>query len=167
MPKYELMYILASGVSDDQVPAVTEQITKIVSDFGGSDVKETQLGKKKLAYPIKKTRNGFYGLVEFTMDGQKVNALDAKIRTQNSTIIRYILVNMDEHYARLSKDVVAQAKLSHQTPSTETDAMATAAASAPVAKEPAAPVVPEQPAVPLNAEEFDKKIEDALSEEIK
>ncbi len=95
MPRYELMYILASSVSDDLVPQTTAQVEQYVTDFGGTDVSHTALGKKKLAYPIKKTRNGHYGVINFTSEASKVNGLDAKIRTQGNTIIRYIIINID------------------------------------------------------------------------
>lgn len=162
MPRYELMYILASSVSDDQVPDVTGQITQIVSDFGGTDVQETQLGKKKLAYPIKKTRNGFYGVVNFSMEGPKINDLDAKIRTQKNTIIRYILVNQDEHLERLSKDREVQAKMNRNRPAAqipEEDSPETAApakSAGPVSATPS----PEQTA------DLDEQIEAALNEDV-
>jgi small subunit ribosomal protein S6 len=154
------MYILASSVSDDQVPEISKQVSQYVTDFGGSDITETQLGKKKLAYPIKKTRNGFYVVVDFTIDTTKINQLDAKIRTQDSTIIRYLIINQDEHLARLEKDKVEQAKLSRPIPEdgTETDA--------PVRKEAEAKTTPKKPPVEMNAEELDKKIEEALSDNL-
>ena len=111
MPQYELMYLLGSHVADTEVPGLTEQIKKIIADFGGDDIVEQQLGKKKLAYPIKKTRNGYYVVVNFSMDSQKVNELDAKIRTQNANIIRYLLVNLDDRLERMEKDKKAQAKI--------------------------------------------------------
>jgi small subunit ribosomal protein S6 len=77
------MYILGSHIADPDVPALTEQVKKFVSDFGGTDIEESQLGKKKLAYPVKKTRNGYYVVVNFNMDAKKINELDARIRTQD------------------------------------------------------------------------------------
>lgn len=160
MPQYELMYLLGSQVADTEVPAVTAQILKFVSDFGGSEVKETQLGKKKLAYPIKKTRNGHYVVVDFVMDGRKVNDLDAKIRTQENTIVRHMLVNLDEHLKRTEKDKVAQAKLSKRQLEGQAAGIST---EAPVRKEKvAAPL----PLVEINQEDLDKKIEAALSEDL-
>ena len=175
MPRYELMYILASTVSDDQLPKVTEQVVQYVKDFGGSDVEEMQMGKKKLAYPIKKTRNGFYGLVTFTLEGKKLAALDAKIRTQDATIIRYIIVNLDEHLARLAKDKAVQAKLGRQIPATESSETTTpATAPAVVAEKKTEEEKPEKKparksakkAADMNEEELDKKIEEALSEDL-
>ncbi len=164
MPKYELMYILAASVSDDQVPQTTEQIKQYVSDFGGTEVVETQLGKKKLAYPVKKTRNGHYVVINFDMESKNVATLDAKIRAQDSIIIRYIIVNLDEHLSRLDKDKEAQAKMPKRIPQ-DGDVTTTETSTAPEA--PAEqPVKEAKPVVELNEEELDKKIEDALNEDI-
>ena len=160
MPRYELMYILASSVSDDQIPDVTGQILQFVSDFGGTDIQETQLGKKKLAYPVKKTRNGFYGVIDFSMEGSKINDLDAKIRTQN-TIIRYILVNQDEHLERLSRDREVQAKMNRNRPESALAGEAGETSSA-------APNSPAQSAPEKAAEigDIDEQIEAALNEDV-
>ncbi len=51
MPQYELMYLLGSHVADTEVPGLTEQIKKIIADFGGDNIVEQQLGKKKIGLP--------------------------------------------------------------------------------------------------------------------
>ena len=157
MPRYELMYILASSVSDDQVPATSDQIQQFVSDFGGKNIQHSLLGKKKLAYPIKKTRNGHYGVIAFDMEGKGVNTLDAKIRTQTATIIRHILVNMDGHLDRLEKDRVAQAKMNRSRPQEQIDA--DQEAIAPKRK-------PAKEVAPVTEAQLDEEIEKALSEDI-
>ena len=119
MPQYELMYLLGSQVADTDVPAISAQVLQFAQDFGGTEVKETQLGKKKLAYPIGKTRNGHYVVVNFAMDGKNINAFDAKIRTQDQNIIRYIIINLDEHLARMEKDKIAQSKIVRKGPPAE------------------------------------------------
>jgi ribosomal protein S6 len=128
-----------------------------VDDFGASDVKETQLGKKKLAYPIKKTRNGHYVVVNFIMDSQKINELDAKIRTQDDKIIRYLIVNLDEHLKRAEKDKVVQSKIVRRP------VPAVLPATAISKKE---KVAAPEPLVEINQEELEKKIEEALSEDL-
>lgn len=185
MPRYELMYILASSVSDDQVPAITEQIKTFITDFGGTELEESQLGKKKLAYPIKKTRNGFYVVDAFSMDGKQINEFEAKIRAQNS-IIRHILVNMDEHMARLEKDKVEQSKLTRKPEMMEGEEAAEVVEpiTTPEAPEKVTPPAPAPVAVPdetpevkaeekksesvadMTTEELDKKIEAALTEDL-
>ncbi len=160
MPQYELMYLLGSHVADDEVSKISQQIVKFAEDLGAKEIKETQLGKKKLAYPIKKTRNGHYVVVNFEMDGKGINDFDARVRSQENSIIRYIIVNLDEHLERMEKDKAAQAKLVRRAPVAE--------ASAAVAPEPAPKKekVAAEPIIDLNQEDLDKKIEEALNEDI-
>lgn len=150
-----MMYILASSVSDDQVPQTSDQVQQFVADFGGKNIQHNLLGKKKLAYPIKKTRNGHYGVITFDMEGKGVNALEAKIRTQTGTIIRHLIVNLDEHLDRLEKDRVAQAKMNRTRPAEESDQ----AAPAPKRK-------PAKDAAPVTEAQLDEEIEKALSEDL-
>jgi small subunit ribosomal protein S6 len=160
MPRYELMYILASSVSDDQVPTTTAQIEQYVTDFGGTDVSHELLGKKKLAYQIGKTRNGHYGVITFNSEGKNIAALDAKIRTQKATIIRHLIINIDEHLERLEKDRIVQSKIKRIIPAGEEGSEApapTKTSSAPVEKKVAAPVTNEQ---------LDQEIEKAINEEV-
>ncbi len=173
MPQYELMYLLGSQVADDEVPKISESVLKFAADFGGTDIKETQLGKKKLAYPIGKTRNGHYVVVNFTMDGKNINAFDAKIHTQDTQIIRYLIVNLDEHLARMGKDRIAQSKIVRKGPPSEDAPIGVplitkpAMTEKPVVKAPK-PVVKKEKVVlaEINQEELDKKIEEALSEDL-
>lgn len=167
MPRYELMYILASSVSDDQVPETAQTLEQYVTDNGGTEVSHEQLGKKKLAYPIKKTRNGHYGVITFTAEGNGANNLDAKLRTQKATVIRHILVNIDEHLERMEKDKEAQAKMNRNRPP---EAIA-ADNSEPVVPEPKA-TKPARPTTPAKAKTvvteaaLEEEIEKALSEDI-
>ncbi len=155
MPQYELMYIVSSAVADDQVPQLSQQVQQFIADSGGSVINEAQLGKKKLAYPIKKTRNGFYVAATFNMDAKSLNAFDAKIRTQTGTIVRHLIINQDEHLERLQKDATLQAKLTRQPvvePTRE--------------RKISSPRTAAKPAIPINEEELEKKIEQALTEDI-
>lgn len=166
MPRYELMYILASSVSDDQVPATAQQIEQFVADNGGSDITHDQLGKKKLAYPIKKTRNGHYGVITFTAEGKGANSLDAKLRTQKGTVIRHIIVNTDEHLARLEKDREAQAKMNKGRPAEAIAADKAERESGAAASKTEKPVKEAKAKTVVTEKALDEKIEKALNEDI-
>ena len=153
MPRYEFMYLLGSNVADSEVPEISGQILKTTEDLGGSSIIENQLGKKKLAYPIKKTRNGHYVVVNFTMETDKVNELAGKIRTMSSQIIRHLIVNLEEHLQRTEKDKVEQAKIARTQRAKKIEAQ--------TKEQKAAPVLAE-----IDQAELDKKIEEALTEDI-
>jgi small subunit ribosomal protein S6 len=110
MPKYELMYILSSAVSDVDVPTVSSELDKFLTDNGATILSQEMLGKKKLAYPIKKTRNGFYVLQTFEMEGRKLQSLDNKMRSMEP-IIRYLVVNLEDQERRAVKDKTVQDKM--------------------------------------------------------
>jgi len=110
MPKYELMYILSSAVSDNDAPAVADEVSKFITDAGGSILAHEMMGKKKLAYPIKKTRNGFYILQTFDLEGGKLQSLDNKLRSIEP-IIRSMVVNVEEQELRAEKDRKVQEKM--------------------------------------------------------
>ncbi|MDB4939680.1 MAG: rpsF [Candidatus Doudnabacteria bacterium] len=151
MPKYELMYIVASTISDDQIPTVTDGVLKFIADNDGTVIKEELMGKKKLAYPIKKTRNGFYAGVTFEIPAQKVSDLDTKVRTAPG-IIRHLIIGIDEDLERMAKDVIAQEAMNkNRNERAKT----------------AAPTEGESEATPVTDENIDQKIEDALSEDLK
>ncbi len=160
MPQYELMYLLNSDVADTEVSDITSEVKKHIESLEGTSVVENLLGKKKLAYPIKKTRNGHYVVVNFEMDANKINIFSAKIKSMNLSIIRYLLINLEEHLGRTKKDKVEQEKLSK-------------AQTAKPAKPKEAPKIttkkpstPDTPPIEINQEELDKKIEEALSEDL-
>lgn len=149
MPQYELMYIVASSIADDQIPTVTDGVLNYVTSLGGSVLKEEQMGKKKLAYPIKKTRNGFYAAVTFQMETQKINELDVKVRTTEG-IIRHLLVNLEETISRMEKDAVAQEKMNKNR-----------------AQNAKPETITEKPVeTDITPENLDAKIEEALSEDM-
>jgi small subunit ribosomal protein S6 len=110
MPKYELMYILSSAVSDNDVPTVASEVDKYLTDNGATLLSQEMLGKKKLAYPIKKTRNGFYVLETFNLEGSKLQELDNKLRSMEP-IIRFLFVNVEEQELRAAKDRKVQEKM--------------------------------------------------------
>jgi small subunit ribosomal protein S6 len=146
MPKYELMYILSSAVSDNDVPAVVAEVDKYISQQGGTLLTQEMLGKKKLAYPIKKTRNGFYVVQTFNYEPRKLQEFDDKLRSIES-IIRYLVINVDEQERRMAKDrQVRDAMQANRKP------QMIAAEGAPVA-------------TPISEAELEQKIEKALESE--
>lgn len=169
MPRYELMYILASSVSDDIVEETSKEVEQFVADFGGTNIQHEMMGKKKLAYAIKKTRNGHYGLITFNASGEKINDLDAKLRTQRKNIIRHIIVNIDEHLERSEKDRIAQAKMNQARDAEKAKAAEekAEAASKPAKKEAqSAQGGSASGRKKVSTEKIDEEIEKALSEDI-
>ena len=63
--KYELMYIINPNLSEEETAAVVEKFKALVEQNGTLEEME-EMGKRKLAYEINYTSEGYYVLVKFT-----------------------------------------------------------------------------------------------------
>ena len=128
------------------MPQVSDEVNKFITDSAGTLLSQEMLGKKKLAYPIKKTRNGFYVLQNFNLDGVKLQSLDNKLRSMEP-IIRYLIINVEEQEARAAKDLKVQEKMRLNR------------------KPPKIPTESPGPEIKLSDTELEAKIEKALGSE--
>ena len=92
---YEVMYIGTPETADEDIVKLNEAIEEMVVKEGGTIVKTENMGRRKLAYPIKKKTEGHYVLFEIEDSGQTIAELERRMRV-NDAIIRYITVRVDE-----------------------------------------------------------------------
>ena len=68
MTKYEVLYILSSGLDEAAINAQTEKFAELVKTSGGEVESVNKGGLKKLAYPINYKTEGYYVLMNFAID---------------------------------------------------------------------------------------------------
>lgn len=119
MPKYEIGYILSSAISDDVTPAVASEISKSVEASGGKILNEDHWGRRKLAYPIGRTRNGYYAFLTVDLPTDKVAEIEHKLRT-NEAVIRFMVVNQTMGDKRRAKDEEIRARRPQVTEAVKT-----------------------------------------------
>lgn len=66
MNKYEMLYIIASDLTDEAKEATIAKFEKLVTDNGGSVEKIDKWGTKKFAYPIDYKAEGYYVLMTYS-----------------------------------------------------------------------------------------------------
>jgi len=91
MRKYEVMYILRPDLEQEQVQSAVEKFQGVITNNGGEITKHELMGKRRLAYEIKKFRDGIYVLVQFTAEPAAVAELDRVMKISDE-IIRYLIV---------------------------------------------------------------------------
>ncbi|MEO3945749.1 30S ribosomal protein S6 [Gorillibacterium sp. CAU 1737] len=91
MRKYEVMYIVRPDVEEQAFQATVEKFQAIINN-GGEVTKSDVMGKRRLAYEIKKFRDGFYVLVNFNATPAVVAELERVMKISDE-IIRYLIVN--------------------------------------------------------------------------
>jgi small subunit ribosomal protein S6 len=65
MRRYELMLVLRPDVADDKSQALIDRTTRGITASGGQIVKVAPWGRRRLAYPIDRHREGSYHIILF------------------------------------------------------------------------------------------------------
>ena len=95
MNKYESVIIINPNIADDEIKVIIENLKKIITDNNGSITKVEELGKKKLAYEIKKCKEGYYLVLYFEGNPDIVAELERVYRIKDE-IIKYMTIRNDE-----------------------------------------------------------------------
>ncbi len=93
MKKYELMYILPSATSDEFKDDMMAKVNALIEKNNGVIEQIEKLGNKKLAYEIEKKKEGFYVLVNFSIEPKFVNQITSVLAITDN-VLRYIVVNI-------------------------------------------------------------------------
>ncbi len=123
--------------------AAEEDIDKLIAGFsdnvvkGGGVVKTVEkMGRRKLAYTVRKFNDGNYVLLTIEANGAVVLELERRLRV-TEPVIKFITVRIDEEEKRLAKVKAARGVRRTATPAFA--GAASAAAPAPAAAEAAEP----------------------------
>jgi small subunit ribosomal protein S6 len=76
MRRYELMLVLRPDVADDRSQAVIDRTTRQVTAAGGQITKVAPWGRRRLAYPIDRYREGSYHIILFHAPGEALAELE-------------------------------------------------------------------------------------------
>jgi small subunit ribosomal protein S6 len=90
MRKYELVCVIQPDLDEAAFNGVVEKVKSWISESGGTIDKVDVWGRRKLAYIIKKQREGQYVLLNMTMDPSATSDLERNLRYQEP-IIRHML----------------------------------------------------------------------------
>lgn len=90
MRKYELMYIIRPDIEQEAVQAAVDKFQGVISNDGGEITKHDVMGKRRLAYEIKKFRDGIYVLVNFTAQPAVVAELERQMKISDE-VIRHLV----------------------------------------------------------------------------
>ena len=104
MRQYETGFVLSSNLSDDDAQAFVRQMAEVVTQKNGRMIKQDIWGKKRLAYPIKKSHEGTYIFFLYEGPGDVSQELERRFK-QTDAVIRFltILKNPGDNVRRKKK----------------------------------------------------------------
>ncbi len=91
---YEVMFIVKVG-EEDVVEAMVKRVEDLITKNGGTVNNIDRMGKRRLAYEVKKQTEGDYTLIEFAIDPSQIKEIDRVIKI-NESIIRHLIVKQDK-----------------------------------------------------------------------
>jgi small subunit ribosomal protein S6 len=91
MSSYELVLIISPEVVDEEMPDFLTKLSELVNKVGGSVDEVNQWGRRKLAYPIKRSTEGNYVLTKVKMKPALTKELEANLRLSGK-VLRHLLI---------------------------------------------------------------------------
>lgn len=95
MRSYEIVFIVHPDLDENALNETVERVKGWITTQGGEVSKVDLWGKRQLAYPIRKRREGYYVLLETQMPGSAVAEVERNLRI-HEPILRYLIVRTDE-----------------------------------------------------------------------
>jgi small subunit ribosomal protein S6 len=134
---YELALIINPEVSEEETRAVLDRVEQIVATYGGQVVRVNQWGRRRLAYPIERQRDGFYVFIDMILTPETVSELERTLKV-SETVLRHMMKKRDSKVVQKERE--------------EREARANAAAAnAAAAAAPQGETAPEENAIPTEA----------------
>jgi small subunit ribosomal protein S6 len=86
---YEILVIVDPRPTDEEVAALLTQLGEQIKSLGGDVVKMENWGKRRLAYDIRKQREGTYAVFEVSAEPAMVKELERQLRL-NENVLRFL-----------------------------------------------------------------------------
>lgn len=99
---YEVIFIVDPDTQEDEMTKLTQTLSGIITDQGGTITRNEVLGRRHLAYRIGRKNEGVYVLFEVEGTGGEIAELERRMRV-NDQIMRYMTVRVDEERQRAEK----------------------------------------------------------------
>ncbi|MGB9792333.1 MAG: 30S ribosomal protein S6 [Thermacetogeniaceae bacterium] len=94
MRAYETLFILKPDLEEEAINALIEKFVNLIQENQGTVEQVNRWGRKRMAYEIKKYRDGYYTLILFQSEPAAAKELDRVMRLSDE-VLRHIIVRRD------------------------------------------------------------------------
>jgi len=95
MRNYELVLVLKPDLTDEAQEGFVQKVTRWVTEKGGAISQTDKLGRKKLAYPLKSSKEGIYVLSKFSAEPALVRDVEKSLKLSEE-VLRHLVVKLEE-----------------------------------------------------------------------
>jgi small subunit ribosomal protein S6 len=94
MRRYELMLVLRPDAAEDKAAAVIDRATRQVVAAGGQIIKVAPWGRRRLAYPIERYREGSYHILVFEAPAEAIEEVERTLHITEE-VLRHLVVRVE------------------------------------------------------------------------
>ncbi|MFA4873281.1 MAG: 30S ribosomal protein S6 [Patescibacteria group bacterium] len=142
--RYDLLYILPSQTEETPSDEVKNKISDYLKSINATIIRDENLGRRKLAYPIQNQRHGYYGNIIFEAEASVLPKLK-EVLSLETAITRYQIVQEEHTMGKKGKRRTRPHRFTAPMP---------------------VPTTASKITEKVSFEELDKKLEELISEEI-
>jgi small subunit ribosomal protein S6 len=99
---YEIMFIVRPDVEEADLDKLIEGFSANIASGGGEVTGVEKMGRRRLAYTVRRFNDGFYVLLTVAAPGNLIGEIERRLRV-SEPVIKFITVRMDEEEKRLAK----------------------------------------------------------------
>ena len=94
MNKYEMAVVINGKLEEDAKNAVLDKVKALIERFEGTIKNVDEWGKKKYAYGIQKSKEGYYNFIKFEAEPTAPAEIEHRMRIMDG-VVRYLIVTDD------------------------------------------------------------------------
>jgi small subunit ribosomal protein S6 len=99
---YELMFIVRPDMVEEELDKLISTLDTAVTSTGGVVKSVEKMGKRRLAYIVRRFHDGLYILMTVEGSGGLIHELERRLRV-TEPVIKFLTVRIDEEQKRLDK----------------------------------------------------------------
>ena len=99
---YEVMFIVRPDVEDAEIDKIIETFSGYITTGGGSVKSVEKMGRRRLAYTVRKFNDGIYILLIVEAPAALIAEIERRLRVSEQ-VIKFITVRTDEEEKRVAK----------------------------------------------------------------
>jgi small subunit ribosomal protein S6 len=103
MRRYELMLVIRPDVADDKSQALVDRTTRQIVAAGGQIVKVAPWGRRRLAYPIDRHREGSYQIILFESPPEGIAELEHTLLITEE-VLRHLVTRVERPIKNARRD---------------------------------------------------------------
>ena len=91
MNNYEAILIIKPDLKEEDLKNVFKTAGELITKSGGNVKKEESWGKRQLAYPVNKFKEGYYYKVDFEAPASEISKVEAAYKLSLDVVLRTMI----------------------------------------------------------------------------